>query len=141
MLVEEVKTRFVTLEGIRFEIQKGLTIDDISIIERIVCDEYNINKGLYRSHYKEEPYPDARKISWFIMHHIFGQNKAGIARYFERNHTSIITGLRTMKSLIDTRDEKIMPHFINVLHALKNEYKWKVIKQSSRTKWQRLLLM
>lgn len=123
MIVEEIKTRYVTIEGFRFEVQDGFRIDDISIIERIVCQEFNIDKGLYRSHYKEEPYPDARKVSWWIMHFIYGQNKVGIARYFDRNHTSIITGLRTMQSLIDTRDEKIMPHFINVLHALKDQYK------------------
>jgi chromosomal replication initiation ATPase DnaA len=122
MIVEEMKIRFITIEDVRFEIREKLTLDDLIKIERIICEEYNISVGLLRSHFKEYPYNDARHITWFVLHHLFGQSKAGIARYYERNHTSILSSLRTMKGYIEKQDEKIMPHFRNVIHKLKEAY-------------------
>jgi len=123
MIVEEVKTKFITIEGVRFEVKETLTLDDLTKVERIVCNEYNISIELLRSHFKEYPYNDARHITWFILHHIFGQSKTGIARYYDRIHTSVMSSLRTMKGYIEEHDEKIMPHFRNIIHAIKQQYK------------------
>lgn len=120
MIIEEIKTKFVTVEGIRFEVQQSLNLSDIAAIEKVVCAEYGISIEVFRSHYKVAPYSDARFIVWWLLHYLYSQNKKGIGRYFDRHHSAIIIGIRKVNDYIGNNDPVIMPHFRNIVHKLKD---------------------
>lgn len=122
MIVEQVQKTFVTIEGVRFEKKQSMIPADLYKVERIVCDEYSISERLLRTHLRQYPYNDARHITWFILHHLYNGSKSSIARYYERNHTSVLDSLRTMEAYIEKQDGKIMPHFRNIIQKLKEVY-------------------
>lgn len=80
---------------------------DKDIIVRTVCEYFEISETKVKSKGRAREITFARQI---IMHYLFyytDMNKVTIGNFMNRDHTTVIHSLRTLKNLMDT-DSKIL---------------------------------
>lgn len=87
-------------------------------IEKSICEFFKIDRTELMSKSRKEPFPIAR----FICMDLFWENKlffrkTKMAKYFNKDHTSVVYGLRKM-SWLKENDKTIKSYYDNILNLI-----------------------
>lgn len=89
---------------IKFE-NKMRNIDYILSLDEITnyaCNLFMIDKSLLMSKSKEGKLPDLRNFIYKLANAEFKHSKIGIGRFFSRDHSTVIHGIKKITDIIDT---------------------------------------
>lgn len=75
----------------------------IQVIEKQVCNYYEVDPEKLYVHNRLSKYVKARYLTWHYSRKIFSITLRDIADQYKRHHTSIIHGLRTVEDSIYTK--------------------------------------
>lgn len=70
----------------------------IQLVEEAIGRAANVTLEQMRSHQRDKEYAEARMAVWYICHDHLGFSFVELARVYQRDHTTIISGVRKMRS-------------------------------------------
>lgn len=89
-------------------------------IEAAVCSRFKIFPGLIHSRVKRRAIVRPRQIAMYLARDLAGLSYPKIGQYFERDHTTVIVGVRRIASLIETKP-KVAAYVSELKAALRAE--------------------
>jgi chromosomal replication initiation ATPase DnaA len=76
-----------------------LPLDEITTY---ACNLFGIDKNVLMSRDKSDKLPDMRAFIYKLANSEFRHSKIGIGRFFDRDHSSVIHGIKRITDIIDT---------------------------------------
>jgi len=74
---------------------------DIAVVQKIVCEEFEIQRALLLSHRRHKRLTEARQIAFWLCKQCSPRSLGEIARQFgNRDHTTILHGVRKMENAL-----------------------------------------
>lgn len=114
---QELKKRYSPFITISITGENGLTID---FITRLVEQESGIPitelRNIRRGNQKT---CDARQVAMYCSFKYAQKTYAQIGRFFYKDHSTVIHGVRTIKNRINTSDQAVMPLLSAIIHHIK----------------------
>lgn len=100
----EMRRRFN--ESVRIKVEyTDSSIAHFNTICSIVCDINDVDMRELFFHTKGKiNISDSRQIAMFLCFHIVEQNASKISRYFNRNHSTVLYAIKTVKGRLKVKD-------------------------------------
>jgi hypothetical protein len=92
------------------------------VIETIVCDHMNLNKDYMKSKTRETMAKIARFICWRLEIDFTKMSTIYIGKRFNRDHASVLHGIKVLNDLIDTNDP-LMVYYFEVKNEIMKQFK------------------
>lgn len=104
--------------GYSFPVPADIDVDHEDKLVKIICSLLNISPALLYSTFREKPYPDARKILWWIKLNIYGKTPEQVATEFDVEHSSVTRGAQKIIDLYMVNDKAVVTNFRIILKLL-----------------------
>ncbi len=92
---------------------------DISIIQELVCDTFKISRDDLISPSRKKEVALARKIAFYLCREYTKETYQSIGRAFNRNHSTVIYAVKTVKQALDTGKGSLQKHVEYLSRKLK----------------------
>lgn len=84
------------------QLKRNLKKDDIL---KVICEHFNIRKTDLYGKRRFRKYAHPRFVAFLLLHKHTPLNKCEIGELFKMDHTSIVHGIRKIKSLMSDKNE------------------------------------
>lgn len=68
----------------------------------VVCRDYKITREQFMSECRRKNFAIPRHVAWYLAHRMTTLSLASLGRLHNRDHTSILYGIRKMERLVET---------------------------------------
>lgn len=121
ILIAEIKRKYDELGELIKVLSNEKKIDDINLnwiplFVNIMNDNYGISMADIISKDKCEPIIQCRQIYVFFRHKIDKKAKTRIGKEIGRDHSTIVSTIKTVEKYIESNDEKFMKVYWNFEH-------------------------
>lgn len=105
-VVSDCEERLSLMVGSRVKLEMAHVSNDINEfkIQTLVCNEFNVSWPELIAHSRVSHLVDARHAYWWLSYVWLKSNYSQIGRDFDKDHTSVMHGVRRIKNLIETKD-------------------------------------
>ncbi len=94
-----MKINYIVVPGLKFKNKFGDPNWRKPEIMKVICEVFHVGMDEIMGRLRQQRIVTARQIAMAMLHRHTMMNKSDIAKMFDRDHTSVLHSLRTVKNL------------------------------------------